>query len=210
MRPARCGPDRPRPSTGSGCRAFGPASWPRKEWRRRSPPRSCGNIRPQVRQASDGRSPGRKSHWRESTRGRCQAQSTRSPDKRLAGAIGFRGRGAFRCLTQRARSPIQARFESRSSSAALTIHRGSTPNGASVFARPRSSIDEFGNHSKLRVSRGSWSRTQRSVAGRARPSTARRLTQRTVSESQSKTSRPGIDRCASRRPGLNSRAAGST
>jgi hypothetical protein len=108
-------------------------------------------------------------------------------------------------LTQRARSPIQARFESRSSSAALTSLRGSTPNGASVFARPRSSIDEFGNHSKLRVSRGS--RSRRSAAGRARPSTPRRLTQRTVSESQSKTSRPGIDRCASRRPGLNSRAA---
>ncbi len=173
MRPARCGPDRPRPSTGSGCRAFGPASWPRKEWRRRSPPRSCGNIRPQVRQASDGKSPGRKSHWRESTRGRCQAQSTRSPDKRLAGAIGFRGRGAFRCLTQRARSPNQARFESRSSSATLTIPRGSTPNGASVFARPRSSIDEFGNHSKLRVSRGSRSRTQRS---RPRPAFDRAAT----------------------------------
>ena len=116
---------------------------------------------------------------------------------------------SVRCSTQRARSPISARFESRSSSAALTIHRGSTPNGASVFARPRSSIDEFGNHSKLRVRRGSRSRTERSAAGRARPATARQLTRRTVSESQSKTSRPGMDRCVSRAP-TSTRSEGST
>jgi hypothetical protein len=44
MRPARCAPDRPIPSAGSGCRAFAPASWRRREWRQRSPRRACGNI----------------------------------------------------------------------------------------------------------------------------------------------------------------------
>ena len=85
---------------------------------------------------------------------------------------------------------IQARFDCRSSSMALTTRRGRRPNAASVFARLRSVVDIFSCDSKFPPARNSQPRAGvPATTSRAWPLTPRKLTHISVGEFQSKTSR---------------------
>ena len=126
-------------------------------------------------------------------RGRCQERSTRSHDRRLAGAIGFRGQRAAGSLARRARSPISGAIR-----VSVVICSAHNPSSIDPPRRPMARQSSHVRRPQLMNSATTVNCTlaaahfpERSSAGRARPSTARRLTQRTVSESQSKTSHPG-------------------